>query len=78
MERIIERPRLSPTKEIEYNYSYNNNIENNIIENNNSKNIMMNYNKDYNKIIIFLSPNIIVLFCIIITSCFAYFIKNFL
>jgi len=90
MERIIERPRFSPSKEIEYYYSHNNNIFENIIEtnlennnsnnnsNDNSNNIMMNYNKEHNKIVLLLSPNFAISFSIIITCSFAYFIKYIL
>ena len=70
MERIIERPRFSPSKEIEYYYSHDNNIFENNVEN-----ITMKYNKEHNKIILLLSPNFAILFSIIITCSFAYFIK---
>ena len=70
MEKIIERPRFSPSKEIEYYYSHDNNIFENNVEN-----ITMKYNKEHDKIILLLSPNFVILFSIIITCSFAYFIK---
>lgn len=66
MERIIERPRFSPSKEIEYYYSHNNNIFENIIET----------NLENNKLV--LSPKFAISFSIIITCSFAYFIKYIL